>query len=82
MKVKQTIFVRITCIVRPRLKGRIEHFIARKAMDIEGLGEETVDLLFGKGLIKILPTFMSLRQNSLYHSNVWVKNRLPESLKA
>jgi len=36
----------------PQLKGRIEHFISRKAMNIEGLGEETVDLLFNKKLIR------------------------------
>lgn len=36
----------------PQLKGRIEHFIGRKAMDIEGLGEETVDLLFSRNLIR------------------------------
>ncbi|MFT3739126.1 MAG: NAD-dependent DNA ligase LigA [Breznakibacter sp.] len=35
----------------PQIKGRIEHFISRKAMDIEGLGTETVDLLFNAGLI-------------------------------
>lgn len=36
----------------PRIKGRIVHFISRKAMNIEGLGEETVDLLFSGGLIR------------------------------
>jgi len=36
----------------PQLKGRIEHFISRKAMNIDGLGEETVDLLFSKNLIR------------------------------
>ncbi len=36
----------------PQLKGRIEHFISRKAMDIDGLGEETVDLLFNQKLIR------------------------------
>jgi DNA ligase (NAD+) len=36
----------------PQLKGRIIHFISRKAMDIDGLGEETVELLFNQGLIK------------------------------
>lgn len=35
----------------PQIKGRIEHFISRKAMDIEGLGEETIELLFNEGLI-------------------------------
>lgn len=32
----------------PQVKGKIEHFIARKAMNIDGLGAETVDLLFSK----------------------------------
>ncbi len=36
----------------PQIKGRIEHFISRRAMDIDGLGEETIDLLFSKKLIK------------------------------
>ena len=35
----------------PQIKGRIEHFIGRKAMNIDGIGEETVDLLFSKNLI-------------------------------
>lgn len=36
----------------PQVKGRIEHFIARKAMNIDGIGTETIDLLYSKGLIK------------------------------
>ena len=36
----------------PQITGRIQHFISRKAMDIEGLGGETVELLFKDGLIK------------------------------
>ncbi|HLW63013.1 MAG TPA: NAD-dependent DNA ligase LigA, partial [Flavobacterium sp.] len=35
----------------PQIIGRIEHFIGRKAMDIEGLGGETVTLLYKNGLI-------------------------------
>lgn len=35
-----------------QIKGRIEHFISRKAMDIDGLGPETIDLLFKQGLIE------------------------------
>ncbi len=35
----------------PQITGRIQHFISRKAMDIEGLGSETVSLLFKEGLI-------------------------------
>ncbi len=36
----------------PQIKGRIEHFISRKAMNIDGLGPETIDLLFRQQLIK------------------------------
>jgi DNA ligase (NAD+) len=36
----------------PQIKGRIEHFISRRAMNIDGLGPETVDLFYQKGLIK------------------------------
>ncbi len=36
----------------PQIIGRIQHFISRKAMDIEGLGGETVALLFNNGLVK------------------------------
>lgn len=35
----------------PQIRGRIEHFISRKALDIDGLGPETIDLLFKNGLI-------------------------------
>jgi DNA ligase (NAD+) len=35
-----------------QITGRIQHFISRKAMDIEGLGGETVELLFKEGLIR------------------------------
>ena len=36
----------------PQITGKIQHFISRKAMDIEGLGEETVELLFRSGVIE------------------------------
>ena len=36
----------------PQIKGRIEHFIARKAMNIDSLGPETVDEYFRRGLIR------------------------------
>ncbi len=36
----------------PQIKGRIEHFISRKAMNIDSLGPETVDEYYRRGLIK------------------------------
>lgn len=35
----------------PQIAGKIEHFVSRKAMNIEGLGSETIDLLLQKGFI-------------------------------
>lgn len=49
----------------PQLTGRIEHFISRKAMNIEGLGEETVDLLFNKNLIRNFADLYELKAEQL-----------------
>lgn len=49
----------------PQIKGRIEHFISRKAMNIDGLGEETVDLLFNKKLIKNFADLYDLKLEQL-----------------
>ena len=49
----------------PQIKGRLEHFISRKAMDIDGLGEETVDLLFEKKLILNFPDLYNLKADQL-----------------
>ena len=49
----------------PQLKGKIEHFISRRAMDIDGLGPETVDLLYQKGLIRDVSDLYKLRVEDL-----------------
>ena len=49
----------------PQIKGRIEHFISRKAMDIDGLGEETIDLLFNKNLIRNISDLYDLKVEQL-----------------
>jgi len=49
----------------PQIKGRIEHFISRKAMDIDGLGEETVDLLFNNGLVRDISDIYELKLDQL-----------------
>ena len=49
----------------PQIKGRIEHFISRKAMNIDGLGEETVELLFNKKLIRNFADLFDLRLEQL-----------------
>ena len=49
----------------PQIKGRIEHYISRKAMDIDGLGEETIDLLFNEGLVKNIADLYVLKKEQL-----------------
>lgn len=45
----------------PQIKGRIEHFVSRKAMNIDGLGGETVDLLWSAGLIHDVADLYTLK---------------------
>ncbi|HQO49677.1 MAG TPA: NAD-dependent DNA ligase LigA [Bacteroidales bacterium] len=49
----------------PQIKGRIEHFISRKAMNIEGLGEGRIELLFDHGLIRNVADLYDLQYNQL-----------------
>ena len=49
----------------PQIKGKIEHFISRKAMNIDGLGPETVDMFYRQGLIKDIADLYQLRANDL-----------------
>jgi DNA ligase (NAD+) len=49
----------------PQITGRIQHFISRRAMDIEGLGAETVELLFKEGLIRNYADLYSLKKEDL-----------------
>ena len=50
---------------RPQIIGRILHFIRRKAMDIEGLGEETVELLYDNALLHDIADLYDLRAEQL-----------------
>lgn len=49
----------------PQIKGRIEHFIQRKAMDIDSLGEKTIDQLFALGLVKTPADLYDLKKEDL-----------------
>ncbi len=46
----------------PQIKGKMEHFTSRKAMDIEGLGSETVELLFNENLIHNIADIYDLKK--------------------
>ncbi|MBR4381506.1 MAG: NAD-dependent DNA ligase LigA [Bacteroidaceae bacterium] len=45
----------------PQIKGKIEHFISRKAMAIDGLGPETVDAFYQIGLVKNIADLYTLK---------------------
>jgi DNA ligase (NAD+) len=49
----------------PQLKGKIEHFIGRKAMNIDGLGSETVEVLYRTGLVKSIADLYQLTFDQL-----------------
>lgn len=49
----------------PQITGKIEHFISRKAMNIDGLGGETVEQFFKAGLINNIADLYDLEQNAL-----------------
>lgn len=49
----------------PQIKGKMEHFVSRKAMDIDGLGQETIELLNNHELAKNITDLYSLKKEQL-----------------
>lgn len=49
----------------PQIVGRIEHFVGRRMMDIDGIGEETAQTLFDAGLVRNVADIYSLKESDL-----------------
>ena len=49
----------------PQIKGKMEHFVSLKAMNIDGLGSETIDLLYSQGLLKNIADIYTLTQDDI-----------------
>ena len=49
----------------PQIKGKMEHFVSRKAMNIDGLGSEPIDLLYSQGLLKNIADIYVLTQEDI-----------------
>ncbi len=49
----------------PQIKGKIEHFVSRRAMNIDGLGEETIALLYDQGLLHNIADIYELTLSEL-----------------
>lgn len=50
---------------RPQITGRVEHFCARRMMDIDGIGEETAELLYAAGLVERIGQIYDLSKEKL-----------------
>jgi DNA ligase (NAD+) len=50
----------------PQIKGKMQHFISRKAINIDGLGEETIDLLYEQGLANNIADLYALTFEQLF----------------
>lgn len=50
---------------RPQITGRIEHFCARRMMNIDGIGEETAELLYASGLVERIGQLYDLTEERL-----------------
>ena len=49
----------------PQIKGKMEHFTSRRAMNIDGLGSETIDLLYNEGLIRNIADLYDLQKEQI-----------------
>ena len=64
-----------------QIKGKMIHFISRKAMDVDGLGEETIDQLFESGLINSIVDLYHLKEEDLLPLDRMAKKSVDNLLK-
>jgi len=65
----------------PQILGKIEHFISRRAMNIEGLGQERIEILIKNGLVSNVADLYDLKYEQLYGLEKIVVNELNGSSK-
>ena len=69
----------------PQVIGRVEHFVGRRMMNIDGIGEETAVLMFNQGLIKNIADLYDLQHEQLVVLDRFANrsaNRILEGLEA
>ena len=69
----------------PQVIGRVEHFVGRRMMNIDGIGEETAELMFNQGLIKNIADLYDLKHEQLVVLDRFANrsaNRILEGLDA
>ena len=65
----------------PQIKGKMEHFISRKAMNIEGMGSETISGLFDQGMLRNVADIYDLRGEQLLGIEFTVSDEFDENPK-
>ena len=65
----------------PQIKGRIEHFVTRKAMNIN-IGPETIEDLYEKGLVRDIADLYTLRMEDLLSLERWAEKSARNLLKS
>lgn len=55
----------------PQITGRVEHFVGRRMMNIDGIGGETVETLYRRGLIRDISSLYDLRPDDLANMEGW-----------
>jgi DNA ligase (NAD+) len=65
----------------PQIKGKMEHFISRKAMNIEGMGSETISGLYDQGLLRNVADIYDLRNEQLLGIEFTVSDEFGENPK-
>ena len=58
----------------PQIIGRMEHFVSRKAMDIDGLGKGTIEILYYNGIINNYSDFYYLTYDDIIGQERWLDN--------
>lgn len=66
----------------PQIKGRLEHFVGRKAMNIEGLGSETIALLYDAGLVSEFSDIYDLTAQQLLNLDRFAEKSANNIIKA
>lgn len=65
----------------PQIKGKMEHFISRKAMNIEGMGSETISGLYDQGMLRNVADIFDLRAEQLLGIEFTVSDEFGENPK-
>lgn len=66
----------------PQIKGKIEHFMSRRAMNIAGGGPETVEVLYAAQLIENIADLYGLSADKMEHLERWGTRKIDNFLKA